>query len=198
MHSTYINRLSFQKKLAISSLPFHQKKLLVDYLFAELQTILSEVLLLVILLSCDPIVIRAILVRDLTYKLLLNPPVCFSFSVAFVPADCCSVGGSKIHLWFFRSVAPFILTCCIWHVCTALSFCRKYLLLGCGLRKLGRTLTKMALEADFCLHVNAILTGWSSVIKRWSLAIKLSHSWGSLSSYFIYFSHSLKTLKPSK
>lgn len=32
--------------------------------------------------------------------------------------------------------------------------------------KFGRTITKMALKADFCFHLNAISAGWSSVIAR--------------------------------
>lgn len=192
MSSTCINRLCFQKKLAASSLSFHQQKLLADYLFAVSKHPFWSPI------TCDPIVIvvRGTLVIQIMYKrcssaiqsafpslLLLSQRIA---AVLVVPKSIFS---------FFRPVAPFILTCCTWHVCTALSFCRKHLLLGCSLRKLGRTVIKTALEADFCFHVNGISTGWSSVTERWSLATELR---GSLNSPFIYFSYTLKTQKPSK
>lgn len=149
---------------------FHQKKLLAGYLFAELQTIPSEVLLLVILLSCDPIVvvIWGSLVTDLMYKLcssaiqsafpsllllclriaavLVAPKVIF-----FVFQNCCSIYLDMLlmarlySLVFLQELPPVRM----WSV-----------------GKLGRTIIKTPLEADFCFHLNAISVGWSSVIAR--------------------------------
>lgn len=170
MHSTFINGLCFQKKLAISSLPFHQKKILADYLFAELQTILSEVLILVILLFCDPIVIvvRAILVRDLTYKLCSSAiQSAFFFSVAVVPEDL-------LQSWWFQNSSFIFQTCCSIYLDKLHMACLYSLVFlqevpparMWSVRKLGRTVIKMALEAGFCVHVNPILTGWNSVTER--------------------------------
>lgn len=86
-----------------------------------------------ILLSCDPVVvvIRGILVRYLMYRRCsLAIQFAFPFLLLLSPS---SFGASKIHLSFFRPVVPFVLTCCSWHACTALSFCRNCLLRGCGL-----------------------------------------------------------------
>lgn len=137
MSSTFINQLCFQKKLAISSLPFYQKKNQTKtcWLFicrASNHPFWSPI-------TYDPIVLWSCCDCDQRYfgdtsyvqTLLLSRPVCFSLSVATLPEDCCSFGGYSIHLSFFRPVIPFILTCCTWHLCTAFSFCRKYPVLGC-------------------------------------------------------------------
>lgn len=78
-----------------------------------------------------------------------------------------------------------------------MSFCRKYLVLGCGvLRGLEEPLWENGFERWFWFWCGWHLH-WSSVIEGWSRAIKLAHPW--LFFVCFYFPHPFKVqLKPSK
>lgn len=104
-------------------------------------------------------------------------------SLLFLLCCCCPRG--LLQFWWFQN-SPFVFQPCHSIYLDMLHMACLYSLVLLqrippvrmwSVRRLGRTVIKMALEADFCFRVNGISTGWSSVIERWSLAIKLPHPW---------------------
>lgn len=98
---------------------------------------------------------------------------------------CCQCPRGLLQFWCFQN-SPFISQPCHSIYLDTLHMACLYGLVFLqkiprvrmwSIRKRGRTVIKMALEADFCFRVNGTSAGWSSVIERWSLAIKLPHPW---------------------
>lgn len=137
-----------------------------------------------ILLSCDPIVVvtRGSLVKDLMYKLCSSAIQSPFPSLLLLSLRIAAVLVVPKFIFFIFQ------TCCSIYLDVLFMACLYSLVFLQGLPpgrmwsvgKLGRTVIKVALEADFCFHLNAISIGWSSVIERWSLAIKIHNLFLSL------------------
>lgn len=165
MHSTYINRLFRRNWQYHPSFSSRKKYLLTIYLQSFKPFFLKSYYLWS---YCFVIVLW--LWSGVFWWFCIMYRLCSSAILLFLLFCHCPRG--LLQFWWFWNSSFIFQTCCFIYLDMLHIVCLYSLVFlqeippvrMWSVRKLGRAIIKTILEADFCFHVNAVLTAWSSLI----------------------------------